>query len=96
MVPVDPMIGFSGTFVTDLLSSVLKVSMLLIGYYAIFYARTYLNVHGESRGEYYVLALFSLLGMMVLVSANSMLTVYLGLNDVPVPAIYGPSADEGS
>jgi NADH-quinone oxidoreductase subunit N len=79
MIPVEPVIGFSGTFVTDLLSSALKVTMLLIGYYAFFYARTYLNVHGESRGEFYVLGLFSLLGMMVLVSANSMLTIYLGL-----------------
>jgi NADH-quinone oxidoreductase subunit N len=79
MIPAEPLIGFSGTFVTDLLSSTLKVTMLLIGYYAFFYARTYLNVHGESQGEYFVLGLFSLLGMMVLVSANSMLTVYLGL-----------------
>jgi NADH-quinone oxidoreductase subunit N len=79
MIPAEPLIGFSGTFVTDLLSSALKITMLLIGYYAFFYARTYLNVHGESRGEYFVLGLFSLLGMMVLVSANSMVTVYLGL-----------------
>jgi NADH-quinone oxidoreductase subunit N len=79
MIPVESVIGFSGTFITDQLSSALKVTMLLIGYYVFCYARTYLNVHGESRGEYYVLGLFSLLGMMVLVSANSMLTVYLGL-----------------
>lgn len=79
MMPGEAVIGFSGTFVSDPLSGTLKVAMLLIGYYAFFYIRAYLEPRGEMRGEYFVLGLFSLLGMMVLVSANSLLTVYLGL-----------------
>jgi len=79
MTPAEPVVGFSGTFVSDPLSGALKVAMLLIGYYAFFYMRSYLEARGELRGEYFVLGLFSLLGMMVLVSANSLLTVYLGL-----------------
>lgn len=79
MMPHETVIGFSGTFVSDPLSGTLKVAMLLIGYYAFFYARAYLEPRGEMQGEYFVLGLFSLLGMMVLVSANSLLTVYLGL-----------------
>ena len=77
--PQQAVIGFSGTFVSDPLSGTLKIAMLLIGYYAFFYMRSYLQARGEMRGEYFVLGLFSLLGMMVLVSANSLLTVYLGL-----------------
>jgi len=77
--PAEPVLTFSGTFVSDGLSGALKVVMLLIGYYAFFYTRTYFEERGELRGEYFVLGLFSLLGMMVLVSANSLLTVYLGL-----------------
>jgi NADH-quinone oxidoreductase subunit N len=77
--PGEPVIGFSGTFVSDPMSGALKVAMLLIGYYAFFYARAYLGARGELRGEYFTLGLFSLLGMMVLVSAASLLTVYLGL-----------------
>ena len=34
---------------------------------------------GILRGEFYVLGLFAVLGMMVMISANSFLTVYLGL-----------------
>jgi NADH-quinone oxidoreductase subunit N len=79
MAPAEPIIAFSGSFVLDGMSAALKVVMLLIGYYAFFYARSYLEARGELRGEYFVLGLFSLLGMMVLVSANSLLTVYLGL-----------------
>jgi NADH-quinone oxidoreductase subunit N len=79
MTPAEPIVGFHGTFVSDPMSGALKVAMLLIGYYAFFYARSYLSLRGELSGEYFVLGLFSLLGMMVLVSANSLLTVYLGL-----------------
>ena len=79
MAPDQAVAGFDGNFVNDPMSAVLKVAMLLIGYYALFYARSYLAARGELKGEYFVLGLFSLLGMMVLVSAASLLTVYLGL-----------------
>ena len=31
------------------------------------------------KGEFYLLGLFGLLGMMIMISANSLLTMYLGL-----------------
>src|SRR4029077_21202901 len=43
------------------------------------YSRQYLLDRGLLRGEYLALLLFALLGMMVMMSANSFLTVYLGL-----------------
>jgi NADH-quinone oxidoreductase subunit N len=43
------------------------------------YSRPYLRERGLFKGEYYVLGLFAVLGMMVMVSAYSFLTVYLGL-----------------
>ena len=46
---------------------------------ALLYSREYLERRGMMRGEYYVLALTALLGMFVLVSANSLLTVYIGV-----------------
>jgi len=46
---------------------------------ALLYSRAYLENHNILRGEYYVLALTALLGIFVLVSANSLLTVYLGV-----------------
>ena len=77
--PAERVVTFSGTFVSDGFSGALKVVILLIGYYAFFYTRSYFEERDELRGEYFVLGLFSLLGMMVLVSANSLLTIYLGL-----------------
>ena len=43
------------------------------------YSRAYLQRRDMMRGEYYVLALTALLGIFVLVSANSLLTVYIGI-----------------
>ncbi|MGB5638657.1 MAG: NADH-quinone oxidoreductase subunit N, partial [Sedimenticolaceae bacterium] len=70
---------FDGSFVRDPMSDVLKTGLLLVTLFAFVYAKDYLSEQGILRGEYYVLSLFAVLGMMVMISANSFLTVYLGL-----------------
>jgi NADH-quinone oxidoreductase subunit N len=77
--PSVPEVTFHGTFVSDAMSAVLKIFILLVSYFAFFYMRTYLLERNLLKGEYFVLGLFAVLGMMVLVSAHSLLTVYLGL-----------------
>ncbi len=77
--PSAPQVTFYGTFVSDAMSAVLKIFILLVSYFAFFYMRTYLLERNLLKGEYFVLGLFAVLGMMVLVSAHSLLTVYLGL-----------------
>ncbi len=69
----------SGMFVSDAMSGILKFVICIIGIFAFFYSREYLNRHDILKGEYFVLGLFAILGMMVLVSANNLLTIYLGL-----------------
>jgi NADH-quinone oxidoreductase subunit N len=70
---------FYGMYVTDPLAYVLKLAGFLVVAVALLYSRTYLENRNILRGEYYVLALTALLGIFVLVSANSLLTVYLGV-----------------
>jgi NADH-quinone oxidoreductase subunit N len=70
---------FHGLFVADLMGHVLKVFSYLAVSAALVYSRQYLIDRGLMRGEFVTLLLFSLLGMMVMISANSFLTVYLGL-----------------
>jgi len=71
--------GFKRLFVADLMGHVLKlaaygtVSLMLV------YSRQYLLDRGLLRGEFVSLLLFALLGMMIMASANSFLTLYLGL-----------------
>ncbi len=69
----------NGMYVADELAFVLKLAGFLVVAVALLYSRTYLLNRNILRGEYYVLALTALLGIFVLVSANSLLTVYLGV-----------------
>ena len=78
-VPDDTVIAFSGSFISDPLSIYLKITICIFTFFIFFYSREYLKEHGLSRGEYFVLGLFAVLGMMVMTAAYSLLTVYLGL-----------------
>ena len=70
---------FDGMYVADELGFALKLAAFLFVAVALLYSRTYLENRSILRGEYYVLALSALLGIFVLVSANSLLTVYIGV-----------------
>ena len=75
----EPVIGFDGHYIRDTLSDVLKISVYLISAAVFLYSRDYLRDRDLFQGEYYVLGLFGVLGMMIMISAHSFLTVYLGL-----------------
>ncbi len=77
--PATSLVTFGGSFVLDQLAVVLKISVCAIGILVFVYSRDYLIDHDIYRGEYYVLGLFATLGMMVMISAQSFLLVYLGL-----------------
>ena len=79
MSPDTEIYAFSNNFVSDPMSIVLKVVICVITLVVFLYSYDYLKEHGIVRGEYFVLGLFAVLGMMVMSSAASLLTVYLGL-----------------
>ncbi len=70
---------FDGLYVADELAWVLKLSGFLFVAFALLYSRTYLERRGILKGEYFVLVLTALLGVFVLASANSLLTLYVGV-----------------
>ena len=70
---------FSGSIIRDPMGDVLKIAMLLITVMVFLYSGEYQKSRDLYRGEYFVLGLFGVLGMMILVSAHSFLTLYLGL-----------------
>ena len=70
---------FGGSFILDNMASIFKVFMAGSTMVALVYTRHYLTEHKLFRGEYFVLVLLSMLGMMVMVSGYSLLTLYLGL-----------------
>jgi NADH-quinone oxidoreductase subunit N len=70
---------FGGLYVADELAYVLKLIGFLVVAVVLLYSRRYLDVRGLLRGEYFVLALTALLGVFVLISANDLITVYIGV-----------------
>jgi NADH-quinone oxidoreductase subunit N len=70
---------FSGLYVADELGWALKLAGFLVVAVVLLYSRSYLENRHILRGEYYVLSLTALLGIFVLASANSLLTLYLGV-----------------
>jgi len=70
---------FDGSYVRDAMSDALKILIFVVSLLAFVYAKDYLRDRNMWVGEYYVLGLFAVLGMLIMVSANSLLVVYLGL-----------------
>lgn len=69
----------------DYLGGVLKLALLCFSIAALVYARKYLLDHDEWQGEFFVLMLTAILGAMVLISASSLVMVYLGIELMSLP-----------
>ncbi|MBS1196672.1 MAG: dehydrogenase subunit [Proteobacteria bacterium] len=73
-------LSFSNMFIDNLMTDLLKFFVCLTVLVVNFYSRAYtLEREGLARGEYYVLSLFATLGMLVMISANHFVTVFLGV-----------------
>ncbi len=70
---------FNHMFVADTLADVIDLAIYGMTFFVLVYSRRYLRERGMFRGEYFVLALFGVVGMMVMTSATHFLTLYLGL-----------------
>lgn len=76
---------FAGLFISDDVAQLMKLFIYLSVFLSFFYSRSYIDERQMPAGDYYILGLFSTLGMMVLVSAHSLLTIYLGLELLSLP-----------
>ncbi len=71
--------AFNDMFVSDPMANALKIFAYIAVAAVLVYTRGYLAERGLFRGEFFALVLVALLGMMVMISANSLLVLYLGL-----------------
>ena len=75
----DRVVAMFGQHVSDPMGTVLKLFNYAVTAVVLLYSRDYLEQRGLFRGEYFVLALFAVLGINVVISAGTLLTVYLGI-----------------
>jgi NADH-quinone oxidoreductase subunit N len=72
-------LAFGGAFIRDPMSDLLKGAILVVSLFGFVYSKDYMRERNMWVGEYHVLVLFSVLGMLIMVSANGFLSMYLGL-----------------
>ena len=70
---------FNNMFIDDLMSDVLKVAVYFVTMAVFLYSRDYIRARDIYRGEYFILGLFGVVGIMVMISASHFLSLYLGL-----------------
>ncbi len=91
-------LAFNDLFVQDEMADALKMFIIIISFGVFVYSREYLQERNIFKGEFYVLALFSIVGMMLMVSANNLLMLYLGLEllSLCLYALVAFSRDDGN
>jgi NADH-quinone oxidoreductase subunit N len=77
---------FDGRYVVDEFSLVLKALFLLVGYVIVLLSQTELEEGGYYQGEYYLLLLVSVLGMVMMASSRDLVSVFVALELLSIPA----------
>ncbi|QMT58888.1 NADH-quinone oxidoreductase subunit NuoN [Legionella sp. PC997] len=78
-------ITLNGLFISDDIANLMKFFMYITVLLSFIYSKEYIDERQMPSGDYYILGLFSTLGMMLLVSAHSLLTIFLGLELLSLP-----------
>jgi len=71
--------SFNDMLYFDKMSEILKMFIVGITFVVFVYSRDYLKDRNIFKGEFYILGLFGVLGMMLMVSSSHLLMLYLGL-----------------
>ncbi|MFQ5736597.1 MAG: NADH-quinone oxidoreductase subunit N [Thermodesulfobacteriota bacterium] len=71
--------SFGGTVFSDAFSAYFNVIFIVAAIFTVFISMEYLKKTGIQRGEYYPIVLFATVGMMVMATANDLITIYVGL-----------------
>jgi NADH-quinone oxidoreductase subunit N len=77
---------FDGRYVVDPFSLVFKALFLLIGYVVVLMSTNEIEEGGYYEGEYYVLLLSSVLGMVMMASARDLVSVFIALELLSIPS----------
>jgi NADH-quinone oxidoreductase subunit N len=72
-------LAFGGMFVVDTFAAFFKVLVLIASGMALVISKSYMERQGIARFEFAVLILFATLGMLMMISANDLISLYIGL-----------------
>ncbi|HIH2762409.1 MAG TPA: NADH-quinone oxidoreductase subunit N [Candidatus Azoamicus sp.] len=76
---------FNGAFVYDFFGIILKLTIISTASMIFIFSKKYMIYMDLFKGEYFVLCLLSILGMMIMISSGNFLSLYLGLELLSLP-----------
>ena len=76
---------FDGAFVVDNYSLAFKGFFLVVAYLSLLVSFDYIGEGDYYRGEYYVLLLTSVLGLIVMASARDLVSIFVALETITIP-----------
>ncbi len=76
---------FSGSFVYDFYAINFKMAIFITAFFIFLYSKNYINNITTLKGEFFVLSLLSIFGMMIIVSSGNFITLYIGLELLALP-----------
>ena len=77
---------FGGAYVVDNFALVLKALFLVAGLHVVLLSTNYIAEGDYWEGEYYILLLSSVLGMTIMASARDLITIFVALELLSIPA----------
>jgi NADH-quinone oxidoreductase subunit N len=76
---LHPGTAFSGMLIVDGYATFFRMLVISVGILSVFCAYQYLSRERANQGEYYALLLFSVVGQCVMVAANELIMIFIGL-----------------
>ena len=74
-----PGTAFQGMLMVDGMATFFRTLVIVVGLLIVFSSTDYLRRENQETGEYYALVLFSIVGQCVMVSANELIMIFIGL-----------------
>jgi NADH-quinone oxidoreductase subunit N len=71
--------AFQNMLAVDGMATFFRILVMAAGLLVLFGARDYLHREGQDTGEFYALVLFSIVGQCIMVSANELIMIFIGL-----------------
>ncbi len=72
-------LAFNNMFILDSLAQGMKLVTYIVSFIVVLYIKQYITDKKLQKGEFYAIFLFVILGIMVMISADNMLILYVGL-----------------
>ena len=77
--PAERSVGFAGMYVSDSFTTFIKAMVLIASAAGLIMSMGYIREEGMARFEYPVLFVLATLGMLMMISANDLIALYMGI-----------------